>query len=208
MSRVPLRRVINLLRAFREPLLAYAICAAYNRFGASRLFPSSSDILRVALGSDERSHLTDFVGEDLRRRGMDVDLFGPIGEDAPPGVTEPWPDVAQSVAEQVASGNADCGVLFCWTGTGVSIAANKVTGVRAALCHDAETARGARAWNEANVLCLSIRATPEVVAREILDAWFSASPDPSEGPNVEKIKLLEKRYGSRERSEAGGKGSQ
>ncbi|MFQ5471750.1 MAG: RpiB/LacA/LacB family sugar-phosphate isomerase [Dehalococcoidia bacterium] len=162
--------------------------------------------MRVALGSDERSHLTDFVGEDLRRRGMDVDQFGPIDADAPAGATEPWPDVARSVAEQVASGNADCGVLFCWTGTGVSIAANKVTGVRAALCHDAETARAARAWNEANVLCLSLRATPEAVAKEILDAWFSASPDPSEGPNVEKVKLLEKRYGPRERSKAGVKG--
>ena len=183
--------------------MAYAICAAYNRYGASRHFLSTSDILRIALGSDERSHLTDFVGEDLRRRGMDLDLFGPIGEGAPGGATEPWPDVARNVAEQVASGNADYGVLFCWTGTGVSIAANKVAGVRAALCHDAETARGARAWNEANVLCLSLRATPEVVAKEILDAWFSASPDPSEAPNIEKVKLLEREFGPSERSQAG-----
>ena len=152
--------------------------------------------MRIAFGSDERSHLTDFVGEELRKRGFEVDLFGPIGNEAPEGATEPWPDVAMHVAMQVAKGNADSGVLFCWTGTGVSIAANKVPGVRAALCHDAETARGARAWNDANVLCLSLRSTAEVVAKEILDVWFSASPDPSEGPNVEKVKLMDERLHS------------
>lgn len=147
--------------------------------------------MRIAFGSDERSHLTDFVGEDLRKRGLEVDLFGPIGNEAPRGATEPWPDVARDVALQVAKGIADSGVLFCWTGTGVSIAANKVRGVRAALCHDAETARGARTWNDANVLCLSLRSTPEAVAKEILDVWFSASPDPSEGSNLEKVKLMD-----------------
>jgi ribose 5-phosphate isomerase B len=150
--------------------------------------------VRIALGSDERSHLTDFVEADLRLRGFSVDLFGAAGEGSPAGESAPWPDVAQAVAERVAGGEADYGVLFCWTGTGVSIAANKVPGVRAALCQDSETARGARAWNQANVLCLSLRTTPEVVAREILDAWFSASPDPSEGPNVEKVRRLEERY--------------
>lgn len=83
------------------------------------------------------------------------------------------------------------------------MAANKVPGVRAALCHDAETARGARAWNDANVLCLSLRATPEVVAKEILDAWFSASSDPSEGPNIEKVRRLEESYRLEAESRAG-----
>jgi ribose 5-phosphate isomerase B len=145
--------------------------------------------LRIAFGSDERSHLTDFVEEELRRRGFEVELFGPLK-----GEPKQWADVAREVAESVAGGRADEGVLFCWTGTGVSIAANKVPGVRAALCHDAETARGARAWNQANVLCLSLRATPEAVAREILDAWFSASADPSEAENVEKVKELDRQY--------------
>jgi ribose 5-phosphate isomerase B len=158
--------------------------------------------LRIALGSDERSHLTDFVESELRQRGFDVDLIGPTGQGSPMGETAPWPDVAQMVAERVAAGNADYGVLFCWTGTGVSIAANKVPGVRAALCGDAETARGARAWNQANVLCLSLRATPEVVAKEILDAWFSASPDPSEEPNIDKVNRLDEWYRS-ETSRAG-----
>ena len=106
----------------------------------------------------------------------------------------PWPDVAAAVACSVASGEADEGVLFCWTGTGVSIAANKVPGVRAALCNDAETARGAKAWNQANVLCLSLRSTSETVAREVLDAWFSAATDPSEAGNVEKVNQLDERY--------------
>ncbi len=145
--------------------------------------------MRIALGSDERSHLTQFVEEELRRRGHDVELFGP-----PSGDATPWPEVAEAVAERVASGKSDEGVLFCWTGTGVSIAANKVPGVRAALCADAETARGARAWNQANVLCLSLRGTSEVVAREILDAWFSAEADANEEGNVEKVNALDRRY--------------
>ncbi len=110
------------------------------------------------------------------------------------GEAQPWPDVAAAVAECVASGGADEGVLFCWTGTGVSIAANKVPGIRAALCGDAETARGAKAWNQANVLCLSLRSTSETIAVEVLDAWFSASSDPSEAENVDKVIQLDERY--------------
>ena len=145
--------------------------------------------MRIALGSDERSHLTDAVEEELRRRGHAVALVGPLNGD-----DSPWPEVAATVAERVAAGESDEGVLFCWTGTGVSIAANKVPGVRAALCGDAETARGARAWNQANVLCMSLRGTSEIVAREILDAWFSAETDASEEGNVERVNELDRRY--------------
>ena len=144
--------------------------------------------MKLALGSDERTHVTDFVAEELRRRGHDVELVGP-----PAGEELPWADVAERVARRVAAGEANQGVLFCWTGTGVSMAANKVPGVRAALCGDAETARGARRWNDANVLCLSLRATSEVIAREILDAWFEAQPDPSEAENIEKVRELDRR---------------
>jgi ribose 5-phosphate isomerase B len=84
--------------------------------------------------------------------------------------------VGRTVAEAVAGGEADFGVLCCWTGTGVSIAANKVPGIRAALCADAQTAQGAREWNDANVLCLSIRATSAAVAGEMLTAWFAGRP--------------------------------
>ena len=97
--------------------------------------------------------------------------------------------------------------MFCWTGTGVSIAANKVPGVRAALCADAETARGAKAWNQANVLCLSLRSTTEALAREVLDAWFSATPDPSEAENVDKLRSLDERYRPAVTATERGKGS-
>ncbi len=115
-----------------------------------------------------------------------MEFVGPLA-----GESYPWPDVARTVGEKVAAGESDQGVLFCWTGTGVSIAANKVAGVRAALCGDAETARGARAWNDANVLCLSLRATPQVIAGEILDAWFAAQADASEAENVARVKAMD-----------------
>ena len=146
--------------------------------------------MRIALGSDERSHVTDFVEQNLRSRGFDVQLFGPLGEERAPAS---WPVVAGEVAQAVASGNAEEAVLFCWTGTGVSIAANKVPGVRAALCGDAETARGAKAWNQANVLCLSLRSTTEARAGEILDAWFSTEADPSEEANVRAVNEMDER---------------
>lgn len=145
--------------------------------------------MRIALGSDEKTILTDYLVEELRRRGLEVELFGPLR-----GEPVQWAEVARQVAEAVASGRADQGILCCWTGTGVSIAANKVPGVRAALCHDAETARGARAWNRANVLCLSLRSTAPAVAREILDAWFSTEPDPSEAENVARVEEMDRLY--------------
>jgi ribose 5-phosphate isomerase B len=146
--------------------------------------------LRIALGSDERSHVTDFVEQQLRSRGFEVQLFGPLRDESAPSA---WPVVAGEVAQAVASGNVEEAVLFCWTGIGVSIAANKVPGIRAALCGDAETARGAKAWNQANVLCLSLRSTTEARAREILDAWFSTAADPGEDANVRAVNEMDER---------------
>lgn len=147
--------------------------------------------MRIAVGSDERTHLTDTVVQELEKRGHAVELFGPLTERK-----EYWPEVARQVAEAVAQGKADEGVLFCWTGTGVSIAANKVPGIRAALCDDAETARGARLWNNANVLCLSLRRTPEVVAREILDAWFGTDYKPNQEDDacIAQVRGIEEKY--------------
>ncbi len=142
--------------------------------------------MRVAIGSDERTRVTDVVAEYLQNKGIDVELHGPLNDQA-----LDWADVAKEVGDRVASGAVDQGVLFCWTGTGVSIAANKVPGVRAALCGDAETARGARKWNDANVLVMSLRSTPEAVAREICDAWLDGEPDPSEQPVIDKVKTIE-----------------
>lgn len=147
--------------------------------------------MKLAVGSDERTHLTDTIVEELNKRGHQVELFGPLR-----GTNESWTRVAQQVAECVARGEVDEGIVCCWTGTGVSIAANKVPGIRAALCCDAETAKGARLWNRANVLCLSLRATSEVVAKEILDAWFATplGTDPVDVECVRQVKEIEQKY--------------
>lgn len=147
--------------------------------------------MKIAVGSDERTHLTDFVVEELKRRGMELEFHGPLA-----GEGEPiqWAEVAEKVAERVTDGGCDQGILFCWTGTGVSMAANKVPGIRAALCSDAETAKGARKWNDANVLAMSLRLTSPIVAKEILDAWFSANVEEEEKPNIERVRSIEKKY--------------
>ncbi len=133
----------------------------------------------IAVGSDESTPLTDAVIAELGRRGYALTLYGALCQgDAR------WPVVAREVGEAVARGAAGQGVLFCWTGTGVSIAANKVHGVRAALCADAETARGARMWNDANVLCLSLRKTESEAAKEILEAWLATGVDAGETANI------------------------
>ena len=138
--------------------------------------------MRVAVGSDERTHVTDVVVDHLRRVGIDVELHGPLA-----GKPLDWVDVGREVGERVASGAVQQGVLFCWTGTGVSIAANKLPGVRAALCFDVETAKGARRWNDANVLAMSLRSTPEAVAKEIVDAWLETGPDEAEQATIAKV---------------------
>lgn len=135
--------------------------------------------MKVVLGSDEKTPLTDSVAAELEARGHEVVFVGP-----PAGEAIGWAHVGKQVGRKVASGEADTGVLFCWTGTGASIAANKVPGVRAALCTDAVTAEGARKWNDANVLVMSLRLTSPTVANELLDAWFTAQPDPSESANI------------------------
>ena len=138
--------------------------------------------MRVVLGSDEKTELTDAVAAALREEGHDLTLVGP-----PAGEALEWADVGRRVGEAVAQRHADTGVLFCWTGTGVSIAANKVRGVRAALCTDAATAEGARKWNDANVLVMSLRLTSADVGREMLDVWFSTAPDPGEAANIGRL---------------------
>jgi ribose 5-phosphate isomerase B len=123
---------------------------------------------RIAFGTDEHTPLTEHVVEHLRGKGHTVEV-----------VADPasWPDAGRLVGEAVADQRADVGVVCCWTGTGVSIAANKVRGVRAALCTDAETARGARRWNDANVLAFGLRLTTSATAEEMLHAFLSTGPD-------------------------------
>jgi ribose 5-phosphate isomerase B len=134
--------------------------------------------VRVAFGTDERTALTDHLITLLSQQGHEV-------EDAAQG--DPWPAVGRRVGELVASGRCDRGIVCCWTGTGVSIAANKVGGVRAALCTDAETARGARRWNDANVLALGLRLTSENLADEIVAAFLSTDVDPTEEATIASL---------------------
>lgn len=140
--------------------------------------------MRVSIGSDDLYPVAVALYEELKKMGFKVKAYGALES----GRIEPWPDVAFSVAVDVAEGRADFGILVCYTGTGVSIAANKVKGVRAALCFDAESARGARLWNDANILVLSGRLTTQYVGREVLSAWLSVKePDRSEIENIRKI---------------------
>jgi len=145
--------------------------------------------MKIAVGSDERTHLTDFVIKELKDKGIKLELHGSLNEE-----DIGWTDVAEKVAERVKEGSCDQGILFCWTGTGVSIAANKVPGIRAALCADAKTAEGARKWNDANVLAMSLRMTSQIVAKEILEAWFSTNPEEEEKTNIDKVREIEKKY--------------
>lgn len=140
--------------------------------------------MKVVVGSDENTHLVEEVVRDLRRRGHEVLLVGP-----PAGKEEEWVQVSREVAGSVATGETETGILFCWTGTGASIASNKVRGVRAALCADAQTAAGARRWNDANVLVMSLRSTSPAIAIEMLDAWFESSPDPDERATIATIEV-------------------
>ncbi len=134
--------------------------------------------MRIAFGTDEVTPVTDGVVAHLRDLGHEVAVVAP-GEE--------WPEVGRGVGEAVAAGGADRGVVCCWTGTGVAIAASKVPGIRAALCGDAETARGARRWNDANVVALGLRLTSAVVAVEVVDAFLATDPDPEELPAVARL---------------------
>lgn len=140
--------------------------------------------MKISVGADERLQVVDAILEELAKSGHVFSYSGPQGGETQPEPAHLWPAVARQVAEDVASGRSQEGILLCWTGTGVSMAANKIKGVRAALCFDAETARGARLWNDANVLCLSMRLTTPAVAREILAAWFGTEYQPNPGDDA------------------------
>jgi ribose 5-phosphate isomerase B len=130
--------------------------------------------MRIAIAADERTGVADAVVEEVRRRGHEPVVHGALSDTE----RDDWAWASEVAARDVADGRADQGIVCCWTGTGASIAANKVPGIRAALCGDAATADGARRWNDANVLALSLRATSPAVLSEILDAWFAGEPSP------------------------------
>ena len=141
--------------------------------------------MRIAVAADELVGVAETVVEELRKRGHEPVLHGALNPDE----RTDWAWASEQAARTVAEGQADQGVVCCWTGTGASIAANKVTGIRAALCTDAETARGARRWNDANVLALSLRLTSAPLLTEILDGWFGSDPseDPTDQANIAHV---------------------
>jgi ribose 5-phosphate isomerase B len=146
---------------------------------------------RIAVGSDLRHAVAESITERLEAAGHAVIRCGAVGS----GEDTPWPEAAQQVARLIAQGAADTGILCCWTGTGVSIAANKVPGIRAALCADPETARGARRWNDANILALSLASSTPESAAEIVDAFLETEEvDPEERPNIDRVAAMERRY--------------
>ncbi len=146
--------------------------------------------MRIALCSDEPYPVHAAVRRWLEERGHEVEPFGAIAT----GTDAPWATVAEEAARSVASGRCDQGIFFCWTGTGISMAANKVAGIRAALCSDPGQASGARVWNHANVLCLSNRTLADDMAREILTAWFGTDPGDRGSAGVADLAAVDERH--------------
>ncbi|MFG1614481.1 RpiB/LacA/LacB family sugar-phosphate isomerase [Nonomuraea wenchangensis] len=144
--------------------------------------------MRISVAADSRDGVAERVVTELRRRGHEVITHGALDD----GERDDWAWACELAARDVAEGRAEQAVVCCWTGTGASIAANKVPGVRAALCADAYTAGGARKWNDANVLALSLRLTSDVVLDEILDAWFAGRPsdDPADLANISHLEQI------------------
>ncbi len=147
--------------------------------------------MRIAVAVDELTGVAEALTERLRARGHQLVLHGAYADDE----RSDWAWASERAARDVVDGRAEQAVVACWTGTGASIAANKVVGIRAALCADAGTAAGARRFNDANVLALSLRATSEAELDEILDAWLSAeaSPDGADTENVAHLAEIERR---------------
>ncbi|MFE1751622.1 RpiB/LacA/LacB family sugar-phosphate isomerase [Streptomyces anandii] len=146
--------------------------------------------MRISVSSDMDEPVARFLVGELRGRGHEVVTHGALRAGDDPR----WAVCSEAAARDVAEGRAEQAVVCCWTGTGASIAANKVPGVRAALCTDAGTADGARRWNDANALALSLRLTSQPLLKEILDAWFAAEPsaDPEDRDNVARIEHLDR----------------
>jgi ribose 5-phosphate isomerase B len=146
--------------------------------------------MRISVAADELTGIAGTLVAELEHRGHETVCHGALAH----GERSDWVWASEAVARDVAAGRAEQGIVCCWTGTGASIAANKVDGVRAALCLDAATSAGARRWNDANVLALSLRASTQAELAEILDAWFSAGPsvDADDRDNVEHLGEIER----------------
>jgi ribose 5-phosphate isomerase B len=133
--------------------------------------------MKLVIATDEDRPVIEHVAQRLRERGHEATVLPKAS----------WGEMATAAAARVAAGEFDQGIVCCWTGTGASIAANKVKGIRAALCTDAQTAAGARKWNDANVLALSLRLLSEPLASEIVDAWLDTSYEGTESESLERL---------------------
>src|SRR5881409_4056918 len=147
--------------------------------------------MRISLAADEMTGVAGALAAELQGRGHETLAHGALSDRE----RDDWAWASEAAARDVAAGRAQQGIVCCWTGTGASIAANKVPGVRAALCADAKTAAGARRWNDANVLALSLRSTSDAELAEILDAWFETAPSdaPDDRANVQHVAEIEGR---------------
>lgn len=150
----------------------------------------------IAVAADERVGVAEQLIAALRERGHEVLAHGALA-DPVAGEREDWAWATERAARDLAAGRAEQAIVCCWTGTGASIAANKVPGVRAALCVDASTAAGARRWNDANVLALSLRLTSWAQLEEILDAWFAGAPsdEATDRANIAHLGEIERGQG-------------
>jgi ribose 5-phosphate isomerase B len=154
-----------------------------SEYAPEKAFPASFTAMRIVVGADDEGPVADAAVDELRARGHEVTVLE----------REQWPEVATKVAHAVAAGEADQGMLFCWTGTGTSMAANKVPGVRAALAWEPWIAEGARRWNDANVLVMSLKRTEPETARRIVAAWLGVEqPDPGEAANIARLGELDR----------------
>lgn len=146
--------------------------------------------IKIAISSDEYFPIIDLLVDEVRKRGHEVQYFGPSKDEKPID----WPEITLKAMNEVAAGRAEEGIVLCWTGTGCTIVANKIPGIRAALCADAETAKGARIWNHANVLGLSLRKTSDAILKEILTTWFETpySTDEWNRLQIQRVNQIDK----------------
>ena len=143
--------------------------------------------MRIAYAADDENDTTQAVLDFLSGQGHELVTVA---------TSDQWPEIGAAVGEAVVDGSADYGVVMCWTGTGTAMAANKVPGVRAALAWDPWIARGARLWNDANVLAMSLKRLAPDVAVEVAQAFLDApEPDADEADNIAQLAAIEKREG-------------
>jgi ribose 5-phosphate isomerase B len=182
---------MNLSSSIRSILSASLVIISNICHSASIEKTGEFSPMRIAISSDEYDPLLDVLSAEIEKRGHSTLYFGPkSGEKA-----QDWPEVTLQAIREIEAKRADEAIILCWTGTGCSIVANKIPGIRAALCIDAETAKGARLWNHANVLALSLRLISAPVLKEILAAWFDTplSTDAWNLQQIERVKRLEDR---------------